>query len=83
MALTYTQANLGIRHNFLTYGDRCLEQDGVTQYLSRRVNLWWVDGNLYQVGQTLPYDVGGASYSKKAQSLLRLYWDNKWLTPTA
>lgn len=78
---TNTAEGIGIRRNFATLGQRNFEPSGLVQYSSKRNNLWWVDGNQYQPGTTLPYDVGGVSYSKKALALLQFYWDQAFIAP--
>lgn len=82
---TNTAINEGIRINFLTFGDRNFETSGTVQYASnfsdKDGGLSWVDGANYTVGQNLPFDVGGVSYSKTAVALLRRYWDQNWIKP--
>jgi len=79
---TETSINVGIRRNFATYGDRNFEDVGTVQYASNRVNLEFL-GTLYQVGSSLPFDVGGTSYSAAALQTLQLYWNNGWISPIA
>jgi hypothetical protein len=56
-------------------------QDPTVAYNSNHSNLAWVDGNVYQPGSTLPFDVAGTSYSKKAIAWLQLFWDQEWVVP--
>lgn len=77
---TNTQIGIGTRKNFSTLGDRNFETDGTVQYASRRENLEFL-GTEYDTGATLPFDVGGTSYSAAALEVLQRFWDQEWLTP--
>jgi len=79
---TETSIGVGIRRN-TAYGQRNFEDSGTVQYKSSYVNLWWTDGNNYQPGTSLPFDVGGVSYSKTAVALLLRYWEQTWIEPLA
>lgn len=75
--------NIGIRRNFSSLGDRNFENvDGTAQYASNRENLEFL-GSLYDTGVTLPFDVGGVSYSATALAILERYWNNILITPLA
>jgi hypothetical protein len=81
--MTATQANIGIQRHFPTLGARNFESSG-TQYAcnySHGGRGMWFMGTVYHVGDTLPYDVGGTSYSTSAVVLLRNYWEQGWITP--
>lgn len=80
MANPNTQINVGIRRNFSTLGDRNFEPDGTVQYASNREPLEFL-GTSYHVGISLPFDVGGVSYSAAAIRDLQRYWDQGWITP--
>lgn len=75
-----TTFNIGIRRNFVTLGYRNWETAPSQPYLSNRVGLWF-QGSSYAIGASLPFDVGGTSYSLKAQQELLLYWNQGWITP--
>jgi hypothetical protein len=60
---------------------RNFENDGVTQYSCNHQGLDW-GGARYNVGDALPFDVAGTSYSRDALQLLQLYWDQEWIVPT-
>ena len=79
---TQTQINGGIRRNFGTLGDRNFENDGTTQYKLTKVAVHFL-GTLYHKGDTLPYDVAGTSYSKKALHEMRQLWNDGWIEPLA
>lgn len=78
---TETLIGVGIGRNRGTFGLRYFEDSGSVPYKSKLNGLWWVDGNTYNIGVTLPYDVGGVSYSVKAVALLRSYWEQDFLDP--
>ena len=73
--------DFGIRQNFVTLGDRNFETSGTVQYKSGVENLYF-NGSNYNIGQLLPFDVGGVSYSPDAVSLLNFYWNQNFLLPT-
>ena len=80
--MTNTQANIGTRKMIRTLNPpqyRNFENDGTTQYACNREGLDWVDGNAYHVGDLLPFDVGGTSYSLAALRMLQLFWDQEWI----
>jgi hypothetical protein len=79
MALN-TAVNIGIRRNFASFGDRNFENSGTVQYVSGRENLEFL-GTLYDTGVTLPFDVGGVSYSAAALRDLELYWNAGLISP--
>jgi hypothetical protein len=89
----FTQFDIGLRHNIklpngTILGERNFEPvlataaPATVQYQSRLTGLWWVNGVTYNIGQALPYDVSGTTYSLKARDLLQLYWDNRFIDPT-
>ena len=78
---TCTLWDFGIRQNFVTFGDRNFETSGTVQYDSAVENLYF-NGSHYNIGQALPFDVGGVSYSPQAVSVLNLYWNNLLIKPT-
>jgi len=83
--MTNTQANIGIRrmiHSLAAPEHRCFEGtvDATVAYNAYRHHLEFL-GTVYTKGQTLPFDVGGTSYSKKAVQILELYWNNAWIVP--
>ena len=85
MAVTSaTQANIGIRRSIGTLGWRNFEGyiTPTQAYNSNRSQLNWLDGNTYNVGTALPFDVGGVSYSPAAVDLLQLYWNQTWISST-
>ena len=73
--------DFGIRQNFTTFGDRNFETSGTVQYDSAVESLYFNGAN-YNIGQALPFDVGGISYSPQAVSLLNFYWNQNFLLPT-
>lgn len=80
-----TATNIGTRKNFVTLGWRNFEPDQTgtpVQYASRREGLEFL-GSTYHAGDSLPFDVGGVSYSAAAIGKLALYWDQEFLTPLA
>ncbi len=77
---TNTEQNVGIRQNFPTFGYRNFETSGIVEYVARRDNLFF-NGTSYDYGQTLPFDVGGVSYSASAMAQLQLYWNNLLIKP--
>ncbi len=77
---TNTEQNVGIRQNFATFGYRNFETSGIVEYVARRDNLTF-NGTSYDYGQTLPFDVGGVSYSASAMAQLQLYWNNLLIKP--
>lgn len=79
---TQTQYDIGIRRNFVTLGDRNFDPSGTVLYKAGVNNLYF-NGSYYSIGQNLPFDVGGVSYSKSAVEQLRFYWDQAYITPTA
>lgn len=82
--MTNTDANIGTRKMIRTLDPpeyRNFENDGVTQYNALREPLDFL-GVTYHSGEPLPFDVGGASYSKEALQLLQLFWDQEWIVPT-
>jgi hypothetical protein len=74
--------DFGIRQNYTTYGDRNFETAGTVQYKAGVNNLDF-NGTEYNIGQALPFDVGGVSYSSNAMALLQFYWNQNFLLPTA
>lgn len=81
--MTATQSDHGIRQTFVTLGERNFEPSG-TEYVCNYSNGgkgMWFQGTVYHVGDTLPWDVGGVSYSVSAVSLLRKYWEQGWIKP--
>lgn len=78
---TETLINVGTAKNRGSLGVRNFEDSGSVPYKARVNGLWWVDGNKYNIGTQLPYDVAGTSYSAKAIELLRFYWDQDYLNP--
>lgn len=74
-----TTYDIGIRRNIKTLGERNFEPTGV-QYASKLNGLWF-NGLTYNIGVSLPYDVGGVSYSVGAVALLRFYWDQNFINP--
>lgn len=38
-------------------------------------------GITYNVGDLLPFDVSGTSYSRSATALLLSYWEQGWIAP--
>lgn len=88
-----TLYDIGIRRNIAGLGERNFDKSaalaGTVVYASKfsgissaGIGLWWVDGNLYSSGQSLPYDVGGISYSVTATALLEFYWNQQFIVPT-
>jgi hypothetical protein len=63
-----------------------LSSTGQVQYKSNRAGLEFMSANpdvsRYAVGDDLPFDVGGTSYSAKALEVLQLYWNQGWCLPT-
>ncbi len=78
---TETLINVGTRRERGTLGLRNFEDSGTVQYKSRLTGLWFVNGLTYNIGVTIPFDVGGTHYSVEAIELLRLYWDQDYLDP--
>jgi hypothetical protein len=85
--MSYTSIGIGIRRNFATLGDRNFEPDQTVpvQYISNKDSLEFMSVGAviskYNVGVNLPFDVGGVSYSAQAVHILRLYWNQGWITP--
>lgn len=79
--MTDTQANIGLRKNFVTLGERNFERSGTVQYKARREPLNFL-GTTYHTGDLLPFNVGGVSYSKTAMAQLQLFWEQEFITPT-
>jgi len=77
---TNTITNVGIRRNFAAFGNRNFETVGTVQYVAQREGLDFL-GVSYQYGDTLPFDVGGVSYSATAMAALQLYWNQGWIMP--
>lgn len=73
---------MGIRRECGTLGMRNFENSGTVQYKSNRSKLDFL-GTQYDVGVTLPFDVGGVSYSATALAALQLFWDQDWIRPLA
>ena len=82
MANPQTAIGVGIRRNFATLGDRNFEpdQDTPVQYVCGKDHLEFL-GSTYTVGQNLPFDVTGTSYSATAVELLQRYWNFGWCYP--
>lgn len=78
---TETLIGLGLGLNRSTFGLRFFENSGLVPYKSKINGISWVDGNKYNKGITLPFDVGGVSYSVKAVALLQFYWEQDYLDP--
>ena len=78
---TETLINVGTAKNRGSLGIRNFEDSGTVPYKSRLNGLWWINGSTYNIGVTLPFDVGGTSYSANASALLRFYWDQDYLDP--
>jgi hypothetical protein len=77
---TDTSAGIGLTKHFVGLGTRNFERSGTVQYASRRQPLNF-RGTIYNVGDALPFDVGGVSYSVAAMGELQMYWDQGFLTP--
>jgi len=80
MPNTNTEINIGIAREFPTLGMRNFEDDGLHQYACNYQDLTF-NGVTYDVGDHLPFDVGGTHYSADAIETLRLFWDQEWITP--
>lgn len=84
MSNVNTALNVGIRRNFATLGDRNFEPAGAlagtAQYACNYAGLYFM-GTKYNTGDTLPFDVGGVTYSQAAVGLLQLFWDQGWIVP--
>ncbi len=78
---TETLINVGSAKNRGALGMRNFEDSGTVQYKSRLTGLWFVNGSTYNIGVTIPFDVGGTHYSVGAIALLRFYWDQDYLDP--
>ena len=83
--MTNTQANIGIRrmiHSLAIPAHRNFEGtvDATVLYNCYHEPLQFL-GVTYHVGQALPFDVGGVSYSKAAVQILELFWNNQWIVP--
>jgi hypothetical protein len=79
-----TSTNIGTRKMIYTLAVpeyRNFENDGVTQYSCLHEGLEFL-GSTYHIGDVLPFDVGGTSYSAHALELLQLFWDQEWIVPT-
>ncbi len=87
MSTANTNHDVGIRINFPTLGDRNFEDDQATpvQYKSNFAGLEFMSTgstvSRYAVGDNLPFDVGGVSYSKAALAVLQLYWNFGFIQP--
>ena len=79
---TETSINVGLRKNFATFGDRNFEDSSTVQYVSNRSLLNFLGTN-YDVGSTLPFNVGGTHYSAAAIEILRHFWNQGWIKPLA
>jgi len=81
---TNTALDVGIRRNFATLGDRNFEPAGALagtdQYSCLHDGLVFL-GTAYHTGDTLPFDVGGVSYSAAAVGELELYWNQGYIAP--
>ncbi len=78
--MTNTQINIGIRRHFKTLGGRNFETSGTVLYKAeRKMNFL---GTTYAKGASLPFDVGGTHYSKKALHVLAIGWNNLRVLPT-
>lgn len=73
---TNTAIGIGIRRNFVTLGDRNFENDQTSpvQYICGKEGMDFM-GTSYHVGDNLPFDVGGTSYSNEALRQLELAWN--------
>ena len=83
---TNTAKNIGLRRMIRTLAtpqSRNFEAnvDPTVQYNALRQPLEFL-GTKYNSGDTLPFDVGGTSYSPKAVQILELYWNQEWIVPT-
>lgn len=78
---TETLIGLGLGKNRGSLGLRFFENSGLVPYKSKINGMWWVDGTQINRGTTIPFDVGGVSYSVKAVALLQGYWDQDFLDP--
>lgn len=80
---TNTQINVGVRrmiYSLAVPAFRNYEPKGGQTYNSMRLNLEYM-GVLYQVGQTIPYDSSGTSYSNDA--LMERYFNAGWIDPSS
>jgi hypothetical protein len=78
---TNTEINVGVRHDFETWGARNFEPDTVREYLCNRQNLEW-DSMVLDVGDALIFDgAGGVSYDADSLPRLEMFWNSGWLTP--
>jgi len=77
---TNTSMNIGHRKNWASLGDRNFESSGTVLYVAVREPTRFL-GALYHKGESLTFDVGGASYSKQALHELRLLWNNDAIKP--
>lgn len=80
---TDTAAGIGIRQHFAGLaGGRNFERSGTVQYKSQRQPLNF-RGTKYNVGDTLPFDVGSplSSYSTVALAELHRYWEQGFISP--
>ena len=80
--MTNTAANIGIRRNFGTLGDRNFENSGTVQYKATREPTVFL-GTTYHKGDSLTFDVTGTSYSKLALHQLAQLWNDGWIEPIA
>lgn len=81
MPATNTSLGIGIRLDCGTLGERNFENiDGTVQYACNHEGLEF-QGTTYSAGDSLPFDVGGTSYSASALQDLQLYWNQGWLLP--
>lgn len=86
---TNTELNVGIRRNFATLGDRNFEPDQTgtpVLYKCGKDGLDFIAVSngakvKYSVGDSLPFDVSGTSYSATAVALLELYWNAGFCYP--
>lgn len=82
MALN-TTINVGIRRNIPALAsNRNFENSGTVQYQCAHQGLNF-RGTAYNVGDALPFDVGGTSYSAAAIQELENYWNQGWIDPVA
>lgn len=78
--MTNTQANIGTRKTFVGLGERNFEDSGTVQYKCNREPLIFLNGGVFHVGDTLPFD-GNSAYTARTIELLRRFWEEGWIKP--
>lgn len=74
--------NVGIRRECGTLGMRNFEDSGTVEYKALREPTIFL-GTSYNSGDTLPFDVGGTSYSLDALAELQQLWNDGNILPLA